>query len=75
LVVAGIDTPVAESASPLRLSRCLALDSGANTIEVVADSSANMIASCSRAPVSRRLELPSYRYSATIFLEFTYSFD
>jgi hypothetical protein len=36
LVVAGIDMPVAGSASPLRLSRCLALDSGANAIEVVA---------------------------------------
>jgi hypothetical protein len=37
--------PVAGSASPLRLSRSLALDSGANAIELVAYNSANMIAS------------------------------
>ena len=44
-VTVGIDTPAAGTASPLRLTRSLALEQGDNAVEVTAYNSANLVAS------------------------------
>ncbi len=58
-VTTGIDTP-ANSPSPVRLSRRLALDPGGNSIEVVAYNAANLVASVpARANVTAQAAPPA----------------